>query len=425
MSDRKIINNSKKEEIRDMAKIFTKDVLKKYAKVMVWGLEEARKTGGGEYVPGDNIILRYQPAARLLAEHIYSILLKRGFNVVLEPGAHYRMEKLLFTEAVRDQLEFVPAWKKSLYRNAHGLISLFAPESLTHLQNCDPGKMAMNSLTMKKLRDILTKREFTGEFGWTLSMMPTRALAKQAKMSVEDYGRQIVRACYLDEEDPVEKWIDTYSKIDRVKAWLTDMKIEYVHVQSEDGETDLRVWIGPESGWLGGSGHNVPSFEVFISPEAGRAEGIFHANESSFKKGRYVRDVRLEFKNGRVIKTTAAKEEKFVKSRVNLDKGSGMIGEFSLTDRRFSRINCFMAHTLFDENVGGEDGNSHIAIGRAFPECYTGKEKMTPALARKLKFNESAEHWDLVTTTPRIVKAYPRGGGEVVIYKAGEFTLDF
>lgn len=401
--------------------------LERYARVMVWALEDARRGSGpgGIYVPGDIVILGYDPAAAPLAERIYPLLLQRGLHVALDPAAGHRMEKSFFQNAGETQLKFLSPWRKELYRNANGRIYLMAPESLTHLKDCDPDKMAATSLARKELWDITNERERSGLYGWTLCGMPTAALARRARMSKAEYARQIVKACYLDEEDPVARWTDTMTKIHRVKKWLTGLPIEYIHVKSEDGRTDLKVWLGQERRWLGGTGHNIPSFEVYVSPEAGHAEGRFYANEASFKMGRYVRGVELDFRGGEVVGVKAEAGEEFVRSRVALDEGSKLIGEFSLTDRRFSEITRFMAETLYDENVGGANGNCHIAIGAAYTESYSGSEPMTQELAKRLRFSDSAEHWDLVTTAPRTVIARLGDGSDLIIYRDGMFTCEF
>ena len=91
----------------------------------------------------------------------------------------------------------------------------------------------------------------------------------------------------------------------------------------------------------------------------------------------------------------------------NADK----VGEFSLTDRRFSRITKFMAETLFDENVGGPFGNTHIALGKSYHDCYAGDPaELTAAEWERLGFNESSVHTDIVSTTDRRVTATLRGG---------------
>ncbi len=104
----------------------------------------------------------------------------------------------------------------------------------------------------------------------------------------------------------------------------------------------------------------------------------------------------------------------------NADK----VGEFSLTDKNFSRINTFLAETLYDENMGGKNGNTHIAIGNAYKEGLDGDmKKITPKQWAALGFNESALHIDIISTAPRTVTAYLKNGDEKVIYKDGMFTL--
>ena len=107
-----------------------------------------------------------------------------------------------------------------------------------------------------------------------------------------------------------------------------------------------------------------------------------------------------------------------------MDKGAAKLGEFSLTDKRFSRINEFMANTLFDENYGGKYGNCHIALGSSYSNTYTGDSKrLNRALKEKLGFNESALHWDLVNTEKKRVTAHLKNGKTVTIYENGRFAI--
>ncbi len=104
----------------------------------------------------------------------------------------------------------------------------------------------------------------------------------------------------------------------------------------------------------------------------------------------------------------------------NADK----IGEFSLTDSRFSRITKFMAETLYDENIGGSHGNTHIALGSSYHDCYNGNAaKLHKKDWEKLGFNDSSVHTDIISTTPRTVTAFLKNGQEKIIYKNGEFTI--
>jgi len=106
-----------------------------------------------------------------------------------------------------------------------------------------------------------------------------------------------------------------------------------------------------------------------------------------------------------------------------MDKGANKIGEFSLTDRRFSKIDRFMANTLFDENFGGKHGNCHIAIGASYSDTYDGDPStLTKEEKERLGFNDSALHWDLVNTEKKRVTAHLADGRQITIYETGMFA---
>jgi len=81
-----------------------------------------------------------------------------------------------------------------------------------------------------------------------------------------------------------------------------------------------------------------------------------------------------------------------------------------------------MANTLFDENYGGQNGNSHIAVGSSYSDTYAGDPaKLTKRMKKQLGFNDSALHWDLVNTEKKTVTAHLYTGKKVVIYEKGMF----
>ena len=308
-----------------------------------------------------------------------------------------------------------------MVENLNGSIFLRAPDSLTHLSDVDPKRIGKAMVAQKPLRDIQRKREEKGLYGWTLCTLPTAELARQAKLTMKQYSRQIVRACFLDKKDPVQVWKDIYKNAMTIKKWLTRMNVEYYHVESK--QMDLRVTPGDNRKWIGLSGHNIPSFELFVSPDWHGTEGVYYADQPSFRSGNYVEGVRLVFKKGRVVEVEAKKGAEFVKKQLNMDAGARQLGEFSLTDKRFSRIDHFMANTLFDENYGGRYGNCHVAVGSSYTNAFDGDPaKLTSPMKQKLGFNDSALHWDLVNTENKTVTAHLKNGKRVVIYEDGKFN---
>ena len=392
--------------------------LQRYAEVLLWGLRTARRD---RYKKGDIVMIRHHMAAVRLAELLHARLLDLGLQPVIQLIPTPGMEKNLFERARSRQLDFWPPGEDVLYQHLNGSIFLYAPESITHLSGIDPKKIARHALSRKPLRDILDRRDAQGLFGWTLCMLPTAELAKHAQMDLKTYSRQIAKACRLNRDDPVGDWQEIYKQAQRIKKWLNSLSVESFRLESD--RIDLTITPGLHRQWVGLSGHNIPSFELFTSPDWRGSEGIYFSNLPSYRSGNLVRDVRLEFKRGSVVKIQAAEGESFTKLQLGMDRGANKIGEFSLTDKRFSKIDRFMANTLFDENFGGAHGNCHIALGSSYADTFAGDPaQLSRERKQELGFNDSALHWDLVNTENKRVTAFLSGGGRQLIYENGLFA---
>ena len=391
--------------------------LERYADVLLWALGTARS---GRFRKGDIVVLRGDPPAACLAETVYGRILDMGLNPVVRIGATSAMERMFYEKAGPKQLIFIPPGEEELNGALHGTVYIHAPESLTHLAGVDPGRIGKAAVARKPLRDILRKREEQGSYGWTLCAMPTECQARHARLTLEQYKRQVVRACYLDSADPVAKWKEVYRRAGEIKRRLNRMEVKAFHVESEN--CDLTVTPGEHRRWVGISGHNIPSFELFLSPDWRGVSGVYYSDQPSFRSGNYVEGVRLQFDRGVVVKLEAANGEEFARSQLSMDRGAGRLGEFSLTDTRFSRIDRFMANTLSDEHFGGENGNCHVALGASYSDTYHGDPSgLTPRKKAALGFNDSALHWDLVNTEKKVVSAILRDGSRKIIYEDGRF----
>ncbi len=391
--------------------------LDKYGDVLLWGLKTARTK---KYKKNDNILVRFDLSALNLAEILQAKLLDMGMNPILRVNSTPVMEKNFFERANNTQLTFQPPGEKEFNEGLNGLISLLAPESITHLKHINPQKIGKTALARKPLRDILWGREEKGEFGWTLCMVPTQGAADTAGISLKQYTSQVIKACYLDMEDPVKGWEETFRNAMTIKKWINSLKVDCFHIESKN--MDLIVTPGDKRKWLGVSGHNIPSFEIFLSPDWRGTEGIYYANLPSYKDGNYVEGVRFEFKKGEVARSTAKKGQDFVAKQISMDQGARRVGEFSLTDKRFSKINKFMANTLFDENFGGKYGNCHLAVGMSYSDTFKGDpSSLTKQVKEQLGFNDSALHWDLINTEDKIVTACLKTGQKKIIYEDGMF----
>jgi len=279
----------------------------------------------------------------------------------------------------------------------------------------------LKSKSGKLFKDWLDVKENAGKFTWTLALWGTEAMAKEAGLSLEDYWQQIIKACFLDKKDPISQWQQVFRENDAVRKQLNNLPITKLHVVGQDA--DLWITLGAKRKWLGGSGRNIPSFEIFTSPDWRGTNGWIRFNQPLYRYGNLITDIYLEFKNGQVVKSTASKNYEVLKKMIEVENAD-KIGEFSLTDKRMSKIDHFMAETLFDENISGLFGNTHLALGTSYQDTYLGDpSKVKKSEWAILGFNNSVIHTDIISTTDRTVTATLQNGTQKMIYQNGQFVL--
>lgn len=392
-------------------------VLERYAQVLV---NFALNSGQG-VKPGEVVMLAVPDVAKALGVALYQQVLKSGAHPIfhLYPT---NIERDFYTLANDDQLTFFPKdYFKARANVMDHQIGVIADVDPMELAGIDPAKFLKARDAKKEYRDWLTDKENRGQFTWTAALWGVEAKAKIVGLSLEEYWQEIVNACFLDHADPVQKWRQISDAQTRTKDALNNLEIDYVRVMGDD--MDLQVKIGAKRAWAGGEGRNIPSFELFTSPDWRGTNGWIRFNQPVYRYGHKMAGIQLWFKDGLVTKATATEGEDFLKEMIK-SKNANKLGEFSLTDKSMSRITHPMAETLFDENIGGEFGNMHVALGMAYKNCYQGDPaKVSEAEWEKLGYNDSAEHTDIVSTTNKTVTAYLPDGTSKVIYQAGKFLI--
>ncbi len=393
------------------------EILARYADVLV------NFALGNDYGinPGETVQIAVPDIAKPLALELQTAVLKSGGHplVRLVPTG---FEKDFFTHANQDQLAFFPKkYSRERVKLLDHAISIIADPHPFELKDIDPQKIMTARDSKSKMREWLFEKEGKGSFTWTLGLWGVQAKADIVGLSLEEYWEQIIKACFLDEQDPVAHWKRLKDQQQATRNALNNLEIEYLTIKGPDA--DLKVTLGPDRQWKGGADRNIPSFEIFTSPDWRGVEGWIRFNQPVYRYGNMLQDIRLELKNGKVRKATAKHGQQLLDQMLK-SKNADKIGEFSLTDKRFSRISHVMAETLYDENIGGPYGNTHLAIGMAYKDCYRGdSSSFTKKDWHKRGFNESPEHTDIVSTTDREVTAHLTDGSSKVIYTAGMFTV--
>ncbi len=392
-------------------------ILYNYAKVLI---DFALGAGKG-IKQKDVVYVHYDSPSHPLALQVYKRILERGAFPITKVS-YEDFAQTFYKTASDEQLAFFPEkYTKALVDTIDHRIYLLSHDDPLYLKGVDPKKIMKGQTQLQKLRKWLWEKEDNGKLTWTLCLYGTPGMAAQAGITDKEYWKQIESACFLNEKDPIASWRGVFDQIKVTLEKLNKLKIEKLHVTAKD--TDLWLTLGATRRFIGGRGANIPSFELFTSPDWRGTEGTIFFDLPLYRYGTIVKDVHLTFKNGKVIKASAQKNEKLIKELVK-QENADKVGEYSLTDRRHSKINKFMANTLFDENFGGKHGNTHLAVGASYHDTYTGDVKsMKPKDWEKLGFNESVEHTDIIATHNRTVEATLPGGIKKIIYKDGEFVI--
>ncbi len=395
----------------------SRNMLEKYARVLI---DFALNDGEG-IRPGDVVYMAAQNPGLPLAEEVYRAILRSGGHPIVHV-LDDRFELAHVQEGSDEQMTYFPkAYFRGLADQVDHYVRILAEENPLYLKDADPRKVIAHIRSKRQFRDWLDEKEDAGKFTWTLCLYGTPGAAEQAGLSLEEYWNQISRACFLDEADPVATWRKVVEHMQTILQTLNDMPIEKVHVEARD--TDLWIGLGEKRRWLGGRGRNIPSFEIFTSPDWRLVEGRVFFDLPLYRYGNIIRDVHLEIEQGRIVQATAGENESLLKEMI-AQKNADRIGEFSLTDRRFSKISAFMATTLFDENFGGDYGNTHLAVGKAYHDaCSAPPEEMNEEKFKELGFNDSPEHTDIIATSDRTATAVLKDGTKKVIYQGGEFQV--
>lgn len=394
-----------------------KSILQKYARILVnFALNSGQGVKSGEVVR-----LIVNESAKPMYIALRNQVLRSG-AIPLTEFQPDNVSREYYELASTAQLKFFPKkYIRGLIDQINHSVTIISETNKHELEGIDPKKIMARSIAFKPAKDWRDAKENAGKYTWTLALYGTPAMAKEANISEEKYWDQIIKACFLDHSDPIAKWREIAKENSRIRAKLNSLPIDKLHIKGVG--VNLWVTLGPHRRWLGGSGRNIPSFEVFISPDWHGTEGHIEFNQPLYRYGNLINGVKLDFQAGRVVKSSATKNQDILKEMI-ATKNADKIGEFSLTDKRLSRIDTFMAETLFDENISGPWGNTHIALGSAYKDSYTGNPaEVSKAEWQSLGYNDSVVHTDVISTTRRTVIAHLSNGTQKIIYRDGQFTL--
>lgn len=344
--------------------------------------------------PNEQVIIQGTSVAYPLINEIYKeCLLSDAHPLVL---ANLDTEYTFYKYAKEHQLVYVSPITKFVAENVDVNIGIFCEPSPKGLSTVDPMKMRTRAAARRELTEIFMKRVGEGKLRWTGLPFPISAEAQEASMALEEYENFVYSSCLVDREDPIAEWKRISQQQQKTCDFLNQAK--EIHVLGED--TDLTFNVQGRK-WINCSGkENMPDGEVFTGPVENSVNGTVRFTYPGIYAGREVEDIKLAFKDGRVVNASAAKGNDFLQQILKVE-GADRLGEASIGTNY--GINRFTKNMLFDEKMGG---TIHMALGNSYPE----------SLAK----NKSAIHWDILKDMKKDGEIY---ADDKLFYKNGKFLI--
>jgi len=338
---------------------------------------------------------RYEQLAKLLTSH--SVNLQKGDKVLIDAfeipdemtiaavraararGAvplvqvhHARISRELSREAQDEGFDIQAAIQLAQMKRMQAYIAFRGGDNMTEMSDVPPEKMKMVSKKLKPVLDWRVKKT-----KWCVLRWPSPSMAQSAGMSTEAFEDFYFRVCTLD-----------YAKMQPGMKALAETMMATDCVEIKGPGTDLRFSIKGMKALPCGGTHNIPDGEVFTAPVRNSVQGVVTYNAPTIYQGTGFDNVRLEFKDGKIVNATANNTRK-LNQILDSDAGARYIGEFAIGFN--PHILQPMRDILFDEKI---NGSFHFTPGQCYEETENG--------------NRSQVHWDMVN-----IQREDYGGGTI------------
>ncbi len=300
-----------------------------------------------------------------------------------------QVDRALLMGAHEEQFNMKADFEANVMKNMDAYIGLRSGDNISELSDVPDEKQKIQGSTVGKKvhRDIRVPKT-----KWVVLRYPNASMAQLAKMSTEGFENFYFDVCNLD-----------YGKMSNAMDALVELmnKTDKVRITGEG--TDLTFSIKDIPAIKCAGEMNIPDGEVYTAPVKNSVNGTITYNTPSPYQGFTYENVKLTFRDGKIVEATANDSERINKI-FDTDEGARFVGEFAIG------VNPYIQHPmqdiLFDEKI---DGSFHFTPGQAYEDAWNG--------------NNSDIHWDMV-----MIQRPEYGGGEiyfddVLIRKDGKFVV--
>jgi aminopeptidase len=338
---------------------------------------------------------------------------------------HLKRERVQY---VGDEyLDFVPTWygerTLQLGEERGATISLSGPIAPHLFDDLDAERLGRDVFPrVKEWTTVINERTVN----WCVAPAPSDKWAQLVHPDLEPDAalaklwEQIVHICRLDEDDPVAAWQERAEALKDAARRLSERRFDAIHLEGPG--TDLTVGLLPTSHWNGGGDEtvdgirhmaNLPTEEVFTSPDPQRAEGVVRATKPLYTQGRIIEGLTVRFEGGRAVQVDADSGAETLRALLAQDEGGTRLGELALVDGegRIGPLDTVFYDTLLDENAA-----SHMALGSAYESAVEEEDRE--------RLNRSSVHVDFMIGSPEVdVTGITREGERVPVLRDSTWQI--
>ena len=383
---------------------------------------------GANVQPGQIVTLDTELGKEELTRQVVRSAYRHGAKFVDVNYQDPYIKRIRIQEAEEDTLPFVPSWMGQRMlaigdqRCARiRLDGAVAPDALAGL---DPERAAKDRLPRLKESFQLVAERTTN---WTIVPAPTEGWARRVYPDLDGDAalaalwKDMIHVLRLDADDPVAAWRARNAELVAAAAKLQELAPDAIRYRGEG--TDLTVGLFPSSQWItagfttaDGIRHqpNIPSEEVFTTPDPARVEGVVAATKPLLHQGTVIEGIRVRFERGRAVEVEADVNGEVLQRAVQVDENACRLGELALVDGsgRIGPLGRIYYDTLVDENAA-----SHLAFGAAYPFAVGDPEEQK-------RCNESQTHIDFMIGSPELeVDGLDAAGHATPILRDGRWQL--
>lgn len=369
----------------------------------------------------------------MVVEELY----KHGASRVTVKWAYMPLAKVNYNYRSLETLSEVTPVEKAEWQTKVDTLSCLLwldsddPDGLSGTDNEKISKANMARYPIiKPYRDAIENK-----YQWCIAAVPGKEWAQKvfpnlsADEAVESLWEAILSSSRVD-DDPVAAWDRHNKQLAKRCEFLNKYRFDTLEYKSANG-TNFKVGLLQNALFCGGGettlgagvyfNPNIPTEEVFTSPERGRAEGKVVSTKPLSYQGKLIENFWVEFKGGKVVKVGAEKNQDLLEKMISMDEGASYLGEVALIPYA-SPINdtgILFYNTLFDENC-----SCHLALGRGFNNCIEDYENYTNEQCQQMGINSSMIHVDfMIGSKDMSIVGVTKDGKRVQIFKDGNWAF--